>query len=196
MTDDEMEDEFDEDSGQEDDDGPPCPFCDDTGLECEHVALLFEPGEGIGGGAAYSEAEEFLSSLDEALVGSAATGADLVRGACRDLCKEAVSLTRRRKLPIDPADAASELDLARFELLEEILGAIRGVRIVRNEVAYGGFAAEGAGKVVWERRPGSVEERLSKEIRALDIDWDEERERRLPRKRKAAGKGTAGSTKA
>ena len=195
MADDEMEDELDEDFSQEEDGGPPCPFCDDTGLECEHVALLFEPGEGIGGGAAYGEAVEFLSSLDEALVGSASTGADLVGGACRGLCKKAAALARRRKSPIDPADAASELDLVRFVLLEAIVGEISGVEIGENEVAYGGFAAEGSGKVVWERRPGSVEARLREEVRALDIDWDEEREKKPVKKRKAPAQGTAGSTK-
>ncbi len=178
----------------EDEGGPPCPFCDDTGLECEHVALLFEPGEGMSGGPAYGEAVEFLSRLDEALVGSASTRTDLVRGACRDLCREAVSLTRRRKSPIDPADAASELDLARYELLEEILGRIRGVELRQNVVGYGGFAAEGSGRVVWERRPGSVEARLEREIRALDIDWDEEAEKKRARKRKAPGR-TGGSAK-
>ena len=195
MTEDETEDEVEQESEQEEDGGPPCPFCDDTGLECEHVALLFEPGEGISGGPAYSEAREFLSRLDEALVGSASTRADRVRGACRDLCKEAVSQTRRRKSPIDPADAAAELDLARFELLEEILGAIRGVEIRKNVVEYGGFAAEGSGRVVWERRPGLVEKRLEREIRALDIDWDEVKEKKPAKKRKAPG-GKGGSAKA
>ena len=196
MTDEEPEDEVEEEPGEEDDAGPSCPFCDDTGLECEHVALLFEPGEGIGGGAAYTEACEFLSRLDEALVGTASVRADLVRGSCRALCERAARLARRRVSPIDPADAPSELDLARFDLLEEILGAIPGVEIGANAVAYGGFAAEGAGRVVWQRRPGSVEKRLERETRALDIDWEEAREKKPVKKRKGPSRKTSGPAKA
>lgn len=83
-----------------------------------------------------------------------------------------------------------------LHVVDAIVGGIAGVEIGENEVSYGGFPAKGSGKVVRERRPGSIEERLREEIRALDIDWEEEREKKPARKRKAAGQGPGGSTKA
>ena len=49
-------------------DSPICPICDEKGLRCEHVALTFAPGESLGGGAAYEEAQAFVAALDDALV--------------------------------------------------------------------------------------------------------------------------------
>ena len=91
-----------------------------------------------------------------------------MKGACRDLCLEAARLGRRRENRVDPEDVPAELDLERWELLEEILAqvpgtevrdyeAVRRVRVPRTRAG----------------RPGRststrVVERLREEIEALE----------------------------
>lgn len=149
-------------------DAPGCPICDARGHECEHLALLFVPGEGLGGGPAYEDAKAFLEALDEALIRSATKGRPRVKGLCRDLCLQAAKLGRRREDPVAPEDVPAELDLERWELLAEVLDHARGAEVRGFVQAYGGFAAEDSGRAVWAVHVERVVERLREEIEALE----------------------------
>ncbi len=149
------------------DDSPICPICDAADLSCEHVALTFVPGDSIGGGAAYTEAHAFLAALDDALVESATRRAVRIKGACRALCLEAAKLARRREDRVNPGDVPSELDLERWELLEDVLSRVPGVEVRDYEVGYGGFGAEDSGRVVYAFRVARVVEKLREEIEVL-----------------------------
>jgi hypothetical protein len=147
--------------------GGTCPICGAMDPDCEHVALTWVPGDRISGGAAYDEARGFLDVLDEALVEAARSGATPVTGICRNLCLRAARLGRRRKAPVDPDDAPSELDLARWELLEEILAEAPGTEVRDYEVEYGGFCAEDAGRGAYAHDVERVVARLRAEIAGL-----------------------------
>lgn len=146
--------------------GGTCPICGAADLGCEHVALTWVPGDRISGGAAYDEARDFLDVLDEALVEAARSGATPVTGICRNLCLRAARLGRRRKAPVDPDDAPSELDLARWALLEEIVA--RAPADVREmQVEYGGFAAEDSGRVAYSPDVERIRKALTEETGQL-----------------------------
>lgn len=147
--------------------GDTCPFCDATDLECEHVALMFVPSDRISGGLADDEAQAFLEALDEALVEAAKNRKAGVRGACRALCLEAAKLARRREDRVEPEDVPCELDLARWELLDEILARVPGTEVRDCQVEYGGFAAEDSGRVAYALDVERVGARLRAEMDAF-----------------------------
>ena len=149
-------------------DAPGCPICDVKSLECGHLALTFVPGEGLGGGPAYEDAKAFLEALDQALIRSAKTGRPRVKGLCRGLCLEAAKLGRRREDRVAPEDVPAELDLERWELLEEVLDHARGAEVRDYVQGYGGFAAEDSGRAVWAVHVERVVERLQEETEALE----------------------------